>query len=230
MLNKLRDLLVLLAPHVIAYFQNRPSKAKAVPGARITWSLTVVVMDGTDLEEKARIPVSEAVEFIEARTRFTFNVRYIETDVAHDVTPYPSDMVRYAMLGWNIPDSFIRSLPVSTTYLFLYKLGGLEAAQAGSSLGIDHGLMIGGKPRVYATAPTDQRWFINVPNQGFRSWAAQILTHEIINTIQGTVEAPPFNCGQLTGTPGIRSDLHEAERLTKLTDACYKKVAESLDH
>ena len=132
------------------------------------------------------------------------------------------------MMGWNIPAEFIQTLPVSTTYLFLYKLGELEAAQAGSSLGMDYGLMIGGKPRVYATAPTDQRWYINVPNQGFRRWAAQILTLEIVNTIQGTVEAPPFNCGQLTGTPDIRSDLHEAGRLTKLTDACYEKLAAEL--
>jgi hypothetical protein len=229
MLDKLRQLLILIAPHVIDYFKSRQVRAKTVPGAKVAWSLTVVVMDGTDLEEHARVPVTEAVGFIEARTRFKFQVRYIETDVKHDYTPYPSDIMRHAMLGWNIPDEFIQSLPVSTTYLFLYKLGDLVAAQAGSSLGIDYGLMIGGKPRVYATVPTDQRWYTNVPNQGFQSWAAQILTHEIVNTIQGTVMAPPYNCPQLTGTPDVRSDIHESERLGKLTDACYEKLAGTLD-
>jgi hypothetical protein len=230
MLDKLRRLAILLAPFVITYFQNRKARPKLVPGAKITWKLTVVVMDGTDLEDKAKTPVTEAVKFIEARTRFKFIVDYIETDVKHDVTPYPNgDMVSYAMLGWNIPEGFIQTLPVSTTYLFLYKLYDKEAAQAGSALGMDFGLKIGGKARVYATAPTDQRWFINVPNQGFQSWAAQILTHEIVNTIQGTVEAPPYNCGQLTGTPGISSDLHESERLSRLTDACYEKLAGTLD-
>jgi hypothetical protein len=233
MLDKLRDILVMLAPYIAGYvsdyIQKRRARAKYVPGARMPWNLTVVVMDGSDRHEHAEIPVREAVAFIEARTRFQFNVRYVETDVTHDFTPYDSDVRRYAMMGWNIPDSFIQTLPVSTSYLFLYKLGDLVPAQAGSALGLDFGLKIGGKPRPYCTVATDQRWYINVPNQGFQSWAAQILTHEIVNTIQAKIEAAPYNCGQLTGTEGVRSDLFETLRLEKLTEDCYAKLGDNAD-
>lgn len=233
MLDKLRQALIFLAPYVTQYIadmlQTRAARPKPLTGDRLPWNLTVVVMDGSDRREHAEIPVSEAVKFIEDRTRFSFNVTYIETDVAHEFTPYDSDVRSYAMMGWNIPPEFIQSLPVSTSYLFLYKLGDLVAAQAGSALGLDFGLNIGGRPRPYATVPTDQRWYVNIPMNGFQSWAAQILTHEIINTIQAKIEAAPYNCGQLTGTPDVRSDIHEAERLSKLTDHCYELLGDNAD-
>lgn len=233
MLEKIKQILVVLAPYigryVSEYMEKRRNRPKLVPGSKLPWNLTVVVMDGSDLEEKAKIPVTEAVEFIEARTRFDFNVKYIETDIAHDFTPYDSDMRRYAMMGWNMPESFIQTLPVSTSYLFLYKLCDKEAAQAGSALGLDFGLKIGGKPRPYATAATDQRWYYNEPMNGFQSWAAQILTHEIINTMQAKIEAAPYNCGQLTGTEGIQCNLFEAERLEKITDHIYDALGNNAD-
>jgi hypothetical protein len=233
MLDKIRDILIALAPYIMGYIndyvERRKARPKYVPGARLPWNLSVVVMDGSDLETKAKIPISVAVAFIEARTRFKFNVRYIETDVQHDFTPYITDMTRYAMMGWNMPAEFIQNLPVSTSYVFLYKLGDREAAYAGSALGLDYGLQIGGKPRPYCTAATDQRWFVNTPVEGFDSWAGQILTHEIINTIQAKIEAPPYNCGQLTATQGTRADVHESERLTKLTDEVYAKLGDNAD-
>ena len=232
MLEKIREILILLAPYlprIIEWFKSK-RRIKPVPGAKVLWSLTVVVMDGSDMNEHAVIPVTEAVEFIEARTRFDFNVTYVVTDVAHGFTAYETDRTRYVMLAaGDIPDNYIQTLPVSTSYLFLYKLGDKEAAQAGSAMAIEYGLNIAGKLRPYATAPTDQWWYVNTPSQGFRSWAAQILTHEIINTIQAKVEAPPYNCGQLTGTPGVACDIHESERLEKLTDKIYEALGANED-
>ncbi|MEO7538571.1 MAG: hypothetical protein ABIV21_00955 [Pyrinomonadaceae bacterium] len=208
-------------------------------GARIPWRLTVVVMDGTDPVRRAEIPVREAVRFIEARTRFKFDVNYVVDNSEHGYTPYPygrdrnqdgkGDYVAYAMMGWDVPKELIDKLPVSSSYLFLYRLKRKRPAQAGSALGIDYGLMKGGKPRPYATIPTDQFWFINEPNQGFRGWAAQIVAHEVINTIQGKIEAAPYNCGQLVGTQGVRGDRHEAERLKSFTEACYAKLGNNAD-
>lgn len=233
MFDKLKALFVILSPYIgrllgdgFRAWRDRP---KHVSGGKLPWNLTVVVMDGTDLHEQAEIPVTEAVAFIEDRTRFKFNVRYVETDVKHDFTPYDSDVKRYAMMGWNMPEDLIKSLPVSTSYLFLYKLGDLVPAQAGSALGLDFGLVIGGKPRPYCTVATDQRWYINTPMNGFQGWAAQILTHEIINTIQAKIEAPPYNCGQLTGTEGVQSNVFEAERLAKLTDKVYEALGDNAD-
>jgi hypothetical protein len=201
---------------------------------KIPWRLTVVIMDGTDPVQQAQIPVTEAVAFIEKHSRFVFEVEYITSKSPHGYTPYrfgpdknrdgKGDSVAYSMMGWNLPGSLVRSLPVSSSYLFLYKMKGRRPATAGSALGLDFGLRKGGKPRPYATVPTDMHWFINVPNQGFKSWAAQILAHEIINTIQAKVEAAPFRCGQLKGKPGAHADIHEFERLKGLNDRCYSKL------
>ncbi|MEO7539298.1 MAG: hypothetical protein ABIV21_04685, partial [Pyrinomonadaceae bacterium] len=194
--------------------------------AKVPWKLTVVILDGIDRSEKADIPVKEAVAFIEANSRFVFEVEYVVSPAKHGYTPYrmPDRKFSYAMLGWNLPDRLVRSLPVSSSYLFLYKINGRRPAAAGSALGLDFGLIKGRKARPYATAPTDMHWYINEPNQGFKSWAAQILTHEIVNTIQAKVEARPYRCGQLTGTPGVSGNIHERERLASMTDKCYKRL------
>ena len=60
-----------------------------------------------------------------------------------------------------------------------------------------------------------------------KSWAAQILTHEINNTIQAKIEAPPYRCKQLLATQGLPGDKYEGERLTKLTDQCYAKLGKN---
>ncbi len=218
-------LTVILGP--AALLAQGPSDHKKIP-----WSLTVVVMDGIDQREKAEIPVREAVAFIEARSRFVFDVEYVKTSVPHKYTSFkadpkkrarPDNMVHY-MLAADLPRSVVRSLPVSSSYLFLYKLFGRRPAQAGSSLGVEYGLFKGGKLRPWATVPTDLWFYTNTPQHGFDSWAAQILTHEIINTIQAKIEARPYRCATLTGSAGVRADKYEAERLTKLTDGCYRKL------
>ncbi len=204
---------------------------------RIRWGLTVVVMDGTDPYEQAEIPVKEAVSFIEARTRLSFDVQYVPEYSSHELTPYlvgpdsdgdgKGDEVAYLMMGWNLSRSLIRSLPVSSSYLFLYRLNGYRPLQGGSAVGLEYGIRKGGKRRPYATAPTDQWWYVNEPHEGFESRAAQILTHELINTIQGKIEAAPYRCRPLTATPGLPALQYESERLLKLTDACYNKLGKN---
>lgn len=209
------------------------------PNDRIPWSVTVVVMDGTNPRSRAELPVWEAVRFIERRSRFAIDVNFVIDDTRHTYTPYyygrdrnrdgRGDEVRYVMMGWDVPKTVIDPLPVSSSYLFLYKLNRRPPAQAGSAIGLEYGIMKGGKKRPYATIPTDQPWFVNQPNHGFRSWAAQIVAHELINTIQAKIEAPPFNCGQLKGKPGARADRHEAERLRGISSECYERLARDPD-
>lgn len=196
-----------------------------------------MILDGADQAEQAEIPVREAVAFIEAHSKFVFTVNYVTSSAVHDYTPYrigpdknrdkiPDDTA-YAMMAWNLPKAAIRSLPVGTSYLFLYKLRGKKPVQAGSALPLAYGLAKGGKLRSYATVPVDIWWYVNTPSQGFKSWAAQILTHEINNTIQAKIEASPYKCGQLLATQGLPGDKYEAERLTKLTDKCYAKLGKN---
>ena len=72
--------------------------------------------------------------------------------------------------------------------------------------------------------PVDQWWYVNEPHDGFKSRAAQILTHEIINTIQAKVQAVPCRCTRLTATVGLPSAEYEAERLAKLNNGCYDRL------
>jgi hypothetical protein len=200
----------------------------------VSWRLTVILMGRVDPVQHAEIPIQEAISFIEGRTRLVFDVQYVTSYSPHDYTPYRfgpdndrdgvEDNVAYLMMGWNVSKSIIDSLPVSSSYLFLYTMDGLLPLHAGSSLGVKYGIIKGGKPRPYSTVPVDQPWYVNEPVDGFRSHAAQILTHEIINTIQGRLEAPPYNCSPLTATWGLPSGQFESERLLKLNDACYEKL------
>jgi len=218
-----------------AYAQT-PASARS-NDEKIPWTLTVVMLDGADKVNHAEIPVKEAVKFIEANSRFEFTVKYVRSSAKHGYTPYRigpdknkdkiPDETAYAMMLWNLPTAAIRALSVSTSYIFLYKLKGKKPVQAGSALPITYGFMKGGKQRPYATVPVDQWWYVNTPQQGFKSWAAQILTHEINNTIQAKIEARPYKCGQLLATQGTPGNVHEAERLSKLTDKCYAKLGKN---
>ena len=203
----------------------------AAPAAKIPWKLTVVILDGVDLDEKGEVPVREAVAFVERHSRFAFEVEYVVSGVSHRYTRYRVPDAKgkrpeyaYSMLGWDLPRRFVRGLPVSTSYIFLYKMNGRRPAQAGSAFGLNFGLVVGGRPRPYATIPTDVYWFVNTPNLGFNSWAAQVVAHEIINTIQGKLEARPYRCGQLNGTPTSRGEQYEAERLQAISEKCYSRI------
>jgi hypothetical protein len=150
-------------PSSIAHAQDQQSTSDK---ARVPWRLTVVLMGAIDSVQQAEIPVNEAIEFIEARTRFEFDVQYVTTYPTFDYTPYhvgpdsdgdgAGDEIAYLMMGWNIPQTTIDSLPVSSSYLFLYTMNGLRPLQAGSALGVKHGIMKGGKPRPDSSIPTDQ--------------------------------------------------------------------------
>jgi hypothetical protein len=211
---------------------------------KIPWKLTVVIMDGVDSVEHAENPVKEAVAFIEARTKLKIDVEYRIDFSYHDYTPYATgpdldgdgrgDEWAYLMMSWNLPPSLIEELPSSDSYLFLYKMFGWRPLQAGSALPLEYGMWKGTVSHAYATVSADQWWFLrNEPYEGFNSRAAQIITHEIINTIQAKVEAPPYRCSKLTatvGAPGTTFDqsrlatLYEGERLTKL-EGCYGKLS-----
>lgn len=109
-------------------------------------------------------------------------------------------------------------------------MNGRRPRQAGSSLGIDprygYGTYKEGRYRPYSTAPTDL-WWVNQPHEGFQSRAAQIMTHEINNEIQAKIETDPYNCPPLLATDGAPAAQYEAERLTKLDEACCQRLGDN---
>lgn len=173
-------------------------------GYRVPWKLVVPVMDGADKYSKAMVPLKEAIAYIEAHSQFKFEVEFIETKIAHEYSKFIDEgRDKFIMLAKDIKPGFIESLPVAASYLFLYKLFHLEAFQAGSAMGVSEGILKNGKGRPYSTVPVDSWWYVNNPpplhpdlprdTPNFTSWAAQILVHEIINSIQCLLEVAPFN-------------------------------------
>jgi hypothetical protein len=74
----------------------------------------------------------------------------------------------------------------------------------------------------------DPWWYNNEPFGGFRSRAAQIMTHEIINAINAKLEVAPYFCAPLVSAPGVTHAFeYEASRLAKLTEKCYQKYLEN---
>lgn len=203
--------------------------------SKIPWKLTVVMLDGVDPFNQGEVPVKEAVSLIESNTRFAFDVRYINEFSPHDLTPYATgedydgdgkgDEWAYLMMSWNLPDSVLNSLPESSSYLLLYRLNGYRPLQAGSALPMEYPLYSRGKPYPYASVPTDQWWYVNEPYEGFESRAAQVLTHEIVNTIQAKIEAAPYNCKPLIIDYAMPAAKYEAARLEKISDTCYAKLS-----
>lgn len=239
-----RFLSVALRIFALLLFASLPAIGQAEPpqNEKVPWRLTVVVMDGVDSIEHAETPVKEAVAFIESHSKLKFEVEYRLDFSYHEYTPYMvgpdrdgdgrGDETAYAMMGWNLPKALIKSLPVSDSYLFLYKMFGNRPLQAGSALPLSYGMRKGGISRAYATVPADQWWFKNEPFEGFNSRAAQIVTHEIINTVQAKIEAPPFRCAKLIPLKdwaptaleeSRRSFLYEGARLSRL-EGCYAKI------
>jgi len=224
----------ILAILVPVFFCGSTALGQSRTEGKIPWTITVITMDGADQRKYAEIPVTEALAFIEAHSRFKFTVKYVSWAGRHAYTPYQSPIggtgkrkrfeIRYGMMAWNVPQSLINALPTTTSYLFLYKLYDRKPILAGASLPLTYGIMKGGKPRPYSTVAVDQWYYQNTPKQGFRNWSAQILTHEINNEIQAKLEAAPYKCPQLLATQGLPGNLYEAERLTKISSACYAKL------
>jgi hypothetical protein len=196
----------------------------------INWDVTVVAMDGMARGPNADIPMAEVVTFIQDRTRFVVRVKVVETTTPHDYTEYscgPGICVAVHPAS-DVAASVLASLPVSSSYVFLYELDGRTPLQAGSTWGVSTGISKGGLNRPTASVPVDIWWYNNNPHEGFSSRAASILAHEIVNTIQAKTEVAPYFCAPLTATSGLPSLAYESERLSKLTDECYAKIGTNL--
>jgi hypothetical protein len=192
--------------------------ARAVPLPRVPWNLCVVVMDGGDKATLADAPFAEAKAFIEKYSRLTLNVNVLETKIAHDYNSHGY------MLTAEIPQSYRDSLPVSHSFIFLYKTGTIPVPQYGSTLGPDRGIFSGGKWRSVAFIPFDSAGYVDRPYEGFPTQRAQIDTHEITNTVNCMTGIAPYFCTNIeTGVTHYAHDW-ERERLQKLTDADYAKL------
>ena len=216
---------------IINFFRRifHPNTVSDAPAAapRVTWKLVVSVLDHPDFESKAAIPLKEAISFIEKFSRFKIQLEVKEFNIDHTYNQSidGSGNTVYNMLEFEMPRPFLNSLPVADSYLFLFQMFGRLPQLAGSTLGVDRGIMKGGKGRAYATVPVDPWWYNNNPQGGFKTRSASILAHEIINTISSTISVPPYNCTPLVVREHSPDPyVEESTRLKSMQDACYNKL------
>jgi hypothetical protein len=190
----------------------------------ITWRLSVAALDDIDRYDKVDIPLEEAIQFIEDRSKIRFDVSVVESDLAHSYTNYGCASPPCVIVNASDLDAaLISALPVSDAYLLLWNFDGRTPLQAGSTWGVADGILKGGLRRPYATLGVDIWWYNNSYFEGFSGRGAQILTHELINTINAKIEVAPYFCDSLVGTTPY-AKTYEQERLEKLTNECYLKL------
>jgi hypothetical protein len=190
--------------------------------SHIDWTIGILALDNVDLTNDVSIPVNEAIAFIQDRSLFRITFQIIVSSGPHTYTNYTCGQNTCVVVNkWDVDTSV---LPVSDSFLFLWKLFGRLPLQAGSTWGVADGIMSGGISRPYATIPTDIWWYNLQPYEGFATRSGQINTHELVNAINAKLEVAPYNCTSLTATPGEPASVYEAERLSHLTTECYDKL------
>jgi len=197
----------------------------------IKWKAGAILLDGIDAKEKYSIPMKEAVDFISAHSRFKVSFFSEVSNSPHTYTYYDcSEGPQTCVLvnKWDVQQSVWDALPTRDFYMLLWNTAGNPPLLAGGTWGVADGVYKGGLNRPYITIPVDPWWYNNQPFEGFRSRAAQIMTHEIINAINAKLEVAPYFCSPLVADPGITFAAdYEASRLTKLIDDCYQKYVDN---
>jgi hypothetical protein len=224
--SSLAFLILLLA---IVFSPCSTKAAERLPKS-IQWRATAILLDGIDTREKYSIPVKEAINFISDNSRFKVHFSGEVFDITHTFTYYdcPESPQQCVLVNkWDLDPSIWESVPTRDFYMILWDTAGHSPLQAGGTWGVADGVNKGGLNRPYITIPVDPPWYNNEPFEGFDSRAAQIMTHEIVNAIGAKLEVNPYNCMPLVADPGItNASEYEANRLSKLTDDCYKKYVE----
>ena len=202
--------------------------SQLVPNDPVWWHLVVLLLDGLNEVEKAHIPLKEVARFMRATSRFDLKLTFLTFNDAHGYSgPYAEN--RYDLHWSALPQKWIAKIPPCSAVLSLYKLNGKAPIHAGSTWSLADGININGKLRTYAAIPTDLWFYNNEPYEGFTCRSGQICTHEIVNTIQGKLEAPPYNCGTMAGVPGTPAWEYESNKMSDIGPRCYQALGQNED-
>lgn len=198
---------------------------------KINWRITLLILDGIDKSSKGTQPLEEAISFIEKNSDLKISYDVVESKNSHSYTYYSCSSSQdgcVVLLAGNLDEVTTNSLPTSNSYVMLYNLNGKTPLQAGSTVGPGNGIEKGGKERIYATIPVDIWWYDDASQTNFKTRSAQIMVHEIINTIRGTLQMSPYYCTAPTGTAGDPAYIHEADNLKNLMTNCYERLKNNL--
>ena len=193
----------------------------------IPWTVGVLVLDDIDQNSKVIEPLEEAIGFVENFSKFDITYSLATSSVPHTYTKYDCEeglqtcvVVNY----YDVNGAVIDSLPIADSYVIFWNRNNQPPLQAGSTWGMDeNGILKGASGRPYVTIAVDIWWYNNDPFEGFQRRSAQIMAHELTNSINAKLETAPYYCAPLTSAWSDIAYINESERLKKLTDDCYNK-------
>ncbi len=201
----------------------------AIQAKDIAWRLGAIIFDGMDPATKYANSLKEATKFINAYSQFKIVPYRQIAKTSHTYTYWdcPEGVKTCVdVLNDDVDQSEWKAIPTRDSYLLLWAAVGHPPFQAGGTLGVADGILKGGLQRPYANVPVDVWWYNDQPFEGFDSRAAQILTHELINSIGAKLEVAPYKCDSLNPDPNAAGAYaSEKSRLLKLTKECYKKYS-----
>ena len=186
-------------------------------------------MDNIEKDKKVIQPVEEAIRFIEENSKLKISYNIIEASESHGYTNACAGGTADGrtecvwVAAWDLSDDLLKFLPDSSSYVWFWKLNGKIPLNAGSALGPPFGIRENGKEGPYASIPVDIWWYDDNSQENFTTRSAQIIVHELINTIKGTLESDPYYCTAPTGKDGDPAYIHEADNLKNLAD-CIEKL------
>lgn len=198
------------------------------PRTSIPWTVGVLVLDSIDQNSKVIEPLEEAIGFVENFSKFDITYSLSFSLFPHTYTKYDCQeglqtcvVVNY----YDVNDAVINELPVADSYVIFWNRNNQPPLQGGSTWGVTEGIFKGGIKRPYATIPVDIWWYDDNSQENFKTRSAQIISHELINSINAKLETTPYYCAPLVsdGSDGGTAYKYESDRLKKLTDDCYNK-------
>ncbi len=165
---------------------------------KVNLDIHILVLDDIDIDQKVIADLDGAISFIENFSDFEINYAITESNLPHTFTTYDcyldgvfTSQACVVVNKWDVDKEVIDNLPTATFYIFFWNTGGKPPLQAGSTWGVDMGIMKDSVQRPYATIPVDVWWYNQDPFEGFQYRSSQIISHEIINLINSLLEVSP---------------------------------------
>ena len=192
-----------------------------------TLSLKVVVLDGINVGENIDTQVREAVTFVNKFYGVKINYSIVISPSTHGFTKYDgcenntTSSCTVVVNQQDLATSTRQLLKDADIYALYWKSFPYSPLQAGSTWGPSMGIVDNKGSHPYTTIPVDIWWYLDDSQIGFSTRGAQILTHELVNSLYTLAEAKPTLCKNIPTTDtNLDSYKFESVRLKSLYNTC----------
>lgn len=190
------------------------------------WHVEVLVLDAVSIDDKIWPALDESAEFIKKFSKFKVSYGISEYTGPHTYSHYDCSegpLACVVVSQYDIPQDVLMSMPGADAYLFIWKAYDQPPLHAGSTFPPEYGIERGGVKIPYSSVAADPWWYTGDPFEGFNRRDAQIITHEMIHTINGVLHAT-YDCDLMSDTPGLPAYEYESGRLQSISRDCYLKL------